>query len=406
MKALFWFIAIACIAVVLSLADKFNNGYALFIYPPYRMEMSLNLFAFLLIGGLFLIYGFTRLAIHTLQLPAKVREFRSKRKEAEAHRIMIEGLRAFLEGRYAKAEKSAVKAMDLGEEPGLNAIVAAYAAHQLRQPEKSQNYLAHVETLMPEETVAQLMAQAEILLERHQPHDALIVLKILKDKAGLHTAALRLKLKAYQLIGNWEELLKLLPLLEKRSALEPLQIEQLKVRAYMENLRAKANDVDILKAYWQKMPNADKARAGVAETAARNFINLGEHAIAYQIIERNLQHEWNSVLVDLYGNSSPGKDVIKQIERAEEWLKLHPQDSGLLLTLGRLCFHQELWGKAQSYLEASLALEASHSAHLLIAQIFEKLEKSNLANKHYRQALDLALKQLRNSTGGRRKLAL
>ena len=45
------------------------------------------------------------------------------------------------------------------------------------------------------------------------------------------------------------------------------------------------------------------------------------------------------------------------IERAESWLKQHPDDAALLLTLGRLCAQQELWGKAQSYLDASIAVE-------------------------------------------------
>jgi HemY protein len=403
---LLWFIAIAGIAVVLSLADKFNNGYALFIYPPYRMEMSLNLFVFLLMGGVFLIYGFARLAIHTLQLPAKVREFRLQRKRNEAHRAMADGLRAFLEGRYGRAEKSAAKAMELGETPALNAIIAAYSAHHLRRSEKSQSYLIQAESITPDESVAQLMAQAEILLERHQPNDALIVLKTLKDRAGLHTAALRLKLKAYQLVGDWQQILQLLPQLEKRAALEPGQLEQLRVRAYVETLRAKASDLAAVKTYWQKIPSFIKSHPGIAETAARIFINLNAHDTAYEIIEQRLGYTWSATLIDLYGNAPQDKDVTRQIEHAEKWLEGHSQDAGLLVTLGRLCFHQQLWGKAQSYLEASLALEQSHTAHLLLGQIFDKLEKNRPAQEHYRRALELALKQLQASTGGRRKLAL
>ena len=52
-----------------------------------------------------------------------------------------------------------------------------------------------------------------------------------------------------------------------------------------------------------------------------------------------------------------GADVRQQLERAENWLAQHPRDAVLLLTLGRLCAHQGLWGKARSYLEASLSIE-------------------------------------------------
>ena len=57
----------------------------------------------------------------------------------------------------------------------------------------------------------------------------------------------------------------------------------------------------------------------------------------------------------------------RRIERAESWLKQHPGDAALLLTLGRLCADRALWGKAQSYLDASLAIEPTYSAHLAAA---------------------------------------
>jgi len=40
-----------------------------------------------------------------------------------------------------------------------------------------------------------------------------------------------------------------------------------------------------------------------------------------------------------------------------------------LLTLGRLCAPLELWGKAQSYLDASIAIEPTYTAHLVLAQL-------------------------------------
>jgi HemY protein len=49
-----------------------------------------------------------------------------------------------------------------------------------------------------------------------------------------------------------------------------------------------------------------------------------------------------------------------------------------------MCFRKRLWGKAQSYLEASLAVEASQEAHLELARLFDQLERTENANKHYR----------------------
>ena len=81
----------------------------------------------------------------------------------------------------------------------------------------------------------------------------------------------------------------------------------------------------------------------------------------------------------------PGGDVTRQIERAEAWLAAHPHDPALLLTLGRLCVQQELWGKAQSYIEASLSVEPSRAAHAAYAQLMEKMGKPEEALRYNRR---------------------
>ena len=66
-----------------------------------------------------------------------------------------------------------------------------------------------------------------------------------------------------------------------------------------------------------------------------------------------------------------------------------PHDASLLLALGRLCQQQRLWGKAQSYFEASLALGPSPQAHLELARLFDQLERTEEANVHFRQSVAL-----------------
>ncbi|HET9404784.1 MAG TPA: hypothetical protein VFO57_09390, partial [Burkholderiales bacterium] len=60
-------------------------------------------------------------------------------------------------------------------------------------------------------------------------------------------------------------------------------------------------------------------------------------------------------------------------------------------------------GKAQSYLEASLAIEPTYSAHLALARLHERLGSPDAADRHYRESLGLALAQLSSITGGRRR---
>jgi HemY protein len=122
-------------------------------------------------------------------------------------------------------------------------------------------------------------------------------------------------------------------------------------------------------------------------------MTFGDCAAAHQIIEQSLDNEWNSELAELYAKCA-GNDAIRQIERAETWLKAHPNDASLLLTLGKLCTYCELWGKAQNYLEASLSVEPSYTAHLELARLYEKTGRPEPAKDHYEKGLELALSLL------------
>ena len=71
----------------------------------------------LLLSLLFIAYFLVRLGVITLRLPTEVSDFRLRRRREKAHAAMLEGLRAFLEGRYAKAEKASAAALEMEESP-------------------------------------------------------------------------------------------------------------------------------------------------------------------------------------------------------------------------------------------------------------------------------------------------
>ena len=61
---------------------------------------------------------------------------------------------------------------------------------------------------------------------------------------------------------------------------------------------------------------------------------------------------------------------------AEQWLKKHPDDPYLLLSLGRLCKQRKLWGKARDYLEKSLIYDSSNlETYLELGELSENLEE-------------------------------
>lgn len=78
MKYVIWIVLIFAAAVALSSAAH-NAGYVLLVYPPYRIELSLNFFVLLLLLFAFVSYHLTRLIMMVVNLPKNARSYRLQR---------------------------------------------------------------------------------------------------------------------------------------------------------------------------------------------------------------------------------------------------------------------------------------------------------------------------------------
>ena len=389
MRGLIWVLAVFALAVGLSLAAHLNEGYAILVFPPYRAELSLNLAILLWLGAMLLCYMLLRMITHTLRLPLYVREFRQRRGEAKGRAALLDALQSMFEGRYARAEKAAGKAYELGQAPALSALMAARAAGELRELERRDQWLARAQERDADAREARLAVQASLLLDERRYDDALEAPGELSASGPKRISTQRMQLKAHQRLGHWDEVRRLAAILGKRGVLPEVAATQLRITSQIEALRQHGGDAAGLAERWQRIE--DKRDARVARTAAQLFIALGDCRRAHDIVAAALESEWNEELVLLYGECL-GNDVLAQIERAEKWLRSRPRDRALLLTLGRMCLAQELWGKAQSYLEASLSEEPSRSAHIALARLFDKIDKPEDANRHYRASADAKLR--------------
>ncbi|MEQ1533910.1 MAG: heme biosynthesis protein HemY [Sideroxydans sp.] len=388
MKFLFWTLALFATAVAVTLLSH-QAGYVLLVYPPYRVEMSLVLFVFALLAAFVASYFLIRLVTTTFQLPQHVRHFRAERAQSKGRASMLEALTAFFEGRYAAAEKAAVQAMESGDTSGINSIIAARAANELREFERRDTYLADAQGKTVGEQTMRLMAKAEFQLDQKQPQSALSSLKTLND-TGIrkHIGALGLELKAQQQSRNWDAVLDVTHQLEKRNAINATLATQMRQQAWLEKIKSAAHDSALLRGVLKEMPAAFKANYKIAAQAARAYMQLGEGAVARHLLTESLNREWNSELVTLFGDCLQGS-VVAQIDQAERWLPVHHDDANLLLTLGKLCLHQELWGKAQNYLDASISVQATRDAYLARAQLAEKVHNTEDAARFYQLAAQL-----------------
>jgi HemY protein len=204
-----------------------------------------------------------------------------------------------------------------------------------------------------------------------------------------------MQLRAERGAQNWEEVLRLASLVGNRGGIPPSIAQEHRVQAHLELLARDAGERGSLEARLRRIAPADLAHPRIAAAAARRAAELGETALARELIERSLGAEWNAPLVTLYGDIETldahkrQSEARARIERAERWLLEHAEDPQLLSALGRLCMAAELWGKAQNYIEASLAFAPSRAAHLALARLAEREGRAAEAQKHFRKAGEL-----------------
>lgn len=397
MRALFWIIAIFAAAAGLVVAARYSSGYALLVLPPYRVELSLTLLALLVLASAVLAYYLVRVVTAAVSLPERVRQYRAEHRQARQLDALLEALREWLAGRYARAEKAAAS-VTLDGYSGVAAVIAARCAHALRAYERRDQHLERARLLGEADETARRVAEAEFLMDQQQPREALDVLHSLGPNK--HTAALRLEMQAQQTLRNWDAVVPLITQLEKRGVFDAAHAERLRRRAHAESFRRK--DVDVLSGLWKRLPDEQRTDAQVAAAAARAYMTGNDFAAAQRVIEASLDRNWDTALIALYGECAG--DTLRQIERAEDWLKQHNRDGALLLALGQLCARQGLWGKAQSYVEASIAVDPTYAAHLEAARLHERSENAEAANRHYRESLRLAVARIRETEEARRRL--
>jgi HemY protein len=385
-RALFWILALCGLAVAVALGARTNDGYVLLVLPPWRAEVSLNLLILALLALFFVLYAATRALAVTFGLPKRVAQYRAQRQRESAGLVFQDAVRLLFEGRFGQAMKKATEAHGAGTAPGLSALIAARAAQRMREPEKQQYWLEHARTDDPRTEAATLMLDAEMANEERRFDEALAALEKLQGKQGRHIAALRLELRARQGLGDWDGVLKLARQLIKRDALPLVVVREVFTQAHLGNIAKRVADQGKLTSYLRTIPDDERGRR-VVLAAARALVGLGAEAEAQKLIETVLDaaknDEWQPDLAAIYGRLTNSEQTAR-IAKAEGWLRRHPEDARLLKALGRMCLRQRLWGKAQSYLEASLSVQPSQQGHLELARLFDQLERPEEANKHYR----------------------
>ena len=388
MRGLLWLIALFALAVGLALVVDVTTGYALIVVPPYRVQISLHLLIVSILAVLLAGYFLIRLVSGTVRLPGNVVAYRRRRRKDKIADALRDAMLLQLEGRYAPALKRARKAWRAGDERGVSALMAARSAHALGDTERYRQWLGHAAEHDKTLRGARVMTEAEMAIEGHRFDEAAASIDQLKGGDGRPLATLRLALSVAQAKGDWDEVIRIARQLHKHGLLGDEQIARIVRQAHLSALRDRDGQPDAIDNYWNAIPAEDQRDRELVRQAAPLIVGNGRGALLRRVIEKMLDAHWESDLARWYGYCSED-DPRACLARAEEWLQSRPNDAGLLFSLGRLCMQNEVWGKAQGYLEASVAKAPTAEAYLTLAQLAERMGHPAEAQQHYRTAAQL-----------------
>jgi len=384
MRRIIWSLLIISSAVGLALLMRFNHGNVAVLWPPYRIDVSVNFAVLVLVAAFVLMYVLLATLSNALNLPARVREYRERRRRETAMAGLRDSLLALFEGRFGRSERLAQAALGDRSLAGVASLVAARAAHRMRESERRDRWL----DVAREEAGAlnaQLMTAAELAVEDHRSADAIAAIDTLRSGGPRHIHALRLALRAHEQSGNWQDVIQALRQIEKRDALHPAAIRGLKIRAWRALFGALGDDASSVQQLYASIAPADREIDEIVEAAAQAFAAAGRADLAARVVEQTLDERMEASLVSLYGTLQ-GVPTRERLRRAEAWRGRYGEDPALLRTLGRLCAAEGLWGKAEEFLLLAEHAEPGFEAHLLLAQLYEQLGRQDEAVERYRLA--------------------
>ncbi len=377
MRLALWLLALFGVAVAAALFAGNNQGTVTLFWPPYRIDVSLNMALLALVAAFLVVHGALGALGALFDLPQQARRWRAQRRERAVHAALTDSIAQLIAGRYSRARKLAQAAieqqalLDINDQPlphgpqiaALAHLMAAESAHALQDRAARDEHLQQIALLsggkpsagMQHVREGALLWAARWSLEDQDPEAAVQHLAALPQGASRRMLALRLRLRASQQAQQTADALETARLLAKHKALSPLAAQSLRRGLALQWL-AQAHDAAQLRQVWQRLDAAERDMPEVAVRAAVRLHALGgdaaqsrewllpawnqQHALAAPIRVRLIQ----AVEATL---DSIDTDWLSRIEQAQ---RAAPSDALLLYLAGMACMHRQLWGKAQQLL--------------------------------------------------------
>ena len=387
-RAVLWLLALCGVAVGSALFAAGNPGTVTLFWPPYRVDLSLNLVLLALLA----LFVVVHLALGALSafagIPGQARRWRLQQKERLVQTALVDALVHLVAGRFVRARKAAEYAIamhtrsdaqddthsrSLRIEAVLH-LLAAESAHAVQDRSLRDTHFQQAIALLdlPEVSATQegfFMRAARWALDDHDAPAASQWLERLAQGAARRTVALRLRFRVARMQGENAVALETVRLLVKHRAISQSAGASISQALALELLMAGQDSNQILAA-WDFLDEGERCMPDVALGMVRHWLAKGGDALQsrqwllpvwelWAGHDNNLNASQRMRLVRALevgmASQHPPPDV-KWVTRIESAQRAAPRDPLLQYLAAVMCVRLSLWGKAQHLLRQCIAI--------------------------------------------------
>ena len=383
------FLAIAIGTVIVK-----DPGYIFLSISGWKIETSAVLFFIILSFVFILIYFLVRSLVRAWQLPKTIRIWQTNKKQYLSEKYIADGLINMTEGNWQEAESKFCKATSNSKNPYIIYLCAARAAQEMNALKKRDEYLRLAHSHNPDATLTIGLTQAELQLNQKQTVQALATLNNLHEKWPEQLRTKQLLLETYTLLKDWQSVIELLSLIEKKNIYTHDVIEDKRINAYAGLLKDAgiSGDRKKLNKLWDEVPRKLKNKHILIEAYISERLKFADTVDCEVLLKAAIKRQWDRKLVRLYGFVI-AQDSDKQLHTAESWLSTYTHDPALLLTIGRICIRNSLWSKAKEYLQKSADIQESSDVFFQFANLYRDQGDYKQATMYYEKGLTLILEE-------------
>ena len=393
MRVVIWLMVLFAVAAGGALFASTNPGTVTVFWPPYRVDLSLNLVLLALVVAFVVAHLVLGTASTLTGLPAQARRWRALQRERAVQGHLVDALFSMAGGRFVRASESLLAADRMQralieadrDEPTLQAetvfaaihMLAAEAQHALqKQASRQQHVQTALETLHRRRAVDALdglyLRATRWSLDDNDAAGARAWWEQLSQGAMRRAASLRLRFRTARLAGENLEALVTVRQLIKHKAFRGATGDNISQALATELLRA-PGDAQQLEQAWARLEPQEKEAAPVALLGAQRLLDLGGDGA---LSRAWLLPLWNSFLktgtpltadqqvrlvqiLELgFGlpDAVPDSVWLARIENAQ---MANPRSPLLQYLAGAMCLRMSLWGKAEHFFkQASAGLQS------------------------------------------------